>query len=267
MDFEYLWAISVKMTIKIPTQNIHTFITGVSSGIGRALAENLLDQGYHVSGMARRNAELDNLSAKYDQFLGISGDVTDRNAVTDAIHRAESHFGEINQAILNAGTYIPQADLAIDPELFRQQFDINYMGQVNALAVLLPLMEARQNGHIVLMASVAGWRGLPLAASYGPTKAASISLAESLFLLCQKNNIKLQVACPGFVDTEATAQNNFRMPMLMTAPDAAKAIIKGMQSSAFMISFPLMFALSLKLLRILPYRWYFWIVKRMTGQK
>ncbi|MGB2098036.1 MAG: SDR family NAD(P)-dependent oxidoreductase, partial [Candidatus Puniceispirillales bacterium] len=121
--------------------------------------------------------------------------------------------------------------------------------------------------HIALVSSVAGWRGLPLAASYGPTKSASISLAESLYFFCHENHIKLQVICPGFVETEATAQNTFKMPMIMSAPDAANAIIKGMRSSKFMISFPFMFALSLKILRIIPYRWYFWLMKRMIGQR
>ena len=255
------------MTTKNPTQNIHAFITGVSSGIGRALAVTMLERGYQVSGMARRADALKTLEDKYDQFFGIVGDVTDGDGVTDAIHRAEQQFGAIDQAILNAGTYVPQTDLSIDPTLFREQMDINYMGQVNALAVLLPLMENRQNGHIALVSSVAGWRGLPLAASYGPTKSASISLAESLYFFCHENHIKLQVICPGFVKTEATAQNTFKMPMIMSAPDAANAIIKGMRSSKFMISFPFMFALSLKILRIIPYRWYFWLMKRMIGQR
>lgn len=255
------------MTTKNPTQNIHAFITGVSSGIGRALAENMLEKGYRVSGMARREAALDTLAAKYDQFFGITGDVTDSDMLADAIHQAEHRHGEIHQAILNAGTYVPQSDLSLDPAVFRQQMDINYMGQVNALAALLPLMVSRQNGHIVLISSVAGWRGLPLAASYGPTKSASISLAESLYFMCRQNKIKCQVICPGFVETEATAQNTFNMPMIMTAPQAANAIMKGMRSSKFMVSFPFLFALSLKILRIIPYRWYFWLMKRTTGQR
>ena len=255
------------MTIKNPTQNIHAFIAGVSSGIGRALAEMMLDQGMQVSGMARRREALKSLEDQYDQVFGITGDVADSQAVANAVEQAEKRFGDINQAICNAGIYIPQSDLNIDPTLFRQQMEINYLGQVNVLAALLPLMEARQSGHIVLISSVAGWRGLPLAASYGPTKAASISLAESLYFLCRQKNIKLQVICPGFVDTEATAQNTFRMPMLMTPPQAAKAIIKGMRSSRFMISFPFMFALCLKILRIMPHSWYFWLTKRITGQQ
>ena len=254
------------MTIKNPTQNIHAFITGVSSGIGRALAERMLDQGMQVSGMARRGEALKSLEDQYDQFLGITDDVADSKAVANAVKAAEKHFGAINQAICNAGIYIPQSDLSIDPAVFCQQMEINYLGQVNVLAAILPLMEARQSGHIVLLSSVAGWRGLPLAASYGPTKAASISLAESLYFLCRQKNIKLQVICPGFVDTEATAQNTFRMPMLMTPPQAAKAIMKGMRSPRFMISFPFMFALSLKILRIMPHGLYFWLTKRITGQ-
>lgn len=253
------------MATSNPSLSDHVFITGVSAGIGRALAEALLTAGHKVSGVARRGHLLKDMEQRWPNFLGIPADISDAEAMASAINTAERQFGPVIKAILNAGIYEPQADLNINPAQFRQQMDINYMGQVNALAALLPGMEERGNGHIVLMASVAGWRGLPLAAAYAPTKAASIALAESLRFFCHQKGIKMQVACPGFVQTEATAKNTFAMPMMMTAEDAATALIKGMQSSRFLISFPFRFQLMMKILRLMPYRWYFWLTGRMTG--
>ncbi len=267
LEYPYLWYISVVMTTINPSLSVHVFITGVSSGIGRALAEALLTAGHKVSGVARRRHLLKEMEKHWPDFLGISADITDAEAMASAVKTAETRFGPVDQAILNAGVYEQQVDLNIDPALFRHQMDINYMGQVHALAALLPGMEQRHHGHIVIMASVAGWRGLPLAASYAPTKAASIALAESLRFFCHQKGIKMQVACPGFVKTEATAKNTFAMPMLMTAQDAAKALIKGMQSQRFLISFPFRFQLMMKLLRLMPYRWYFWLTGRMTGYR
>jgi NADP-dependent 3-hydroxy acid dehydrogenase YdfG len=255
------------MATSNPSQSVHVFITGVSAGIGRALVETMLTAGHKVSGVARRRHLLKDMEDRWPNFLGIPADITDAKAMTAAITAAEMRFGEINQAILNAGVYEPQTDLQIDPAQFRQQMDINYMGQVHALAALLPGMEQRHNGHIVIMASVAGWRGLPLAASYAPTKAASIALAESLRFFCHQKGIKMQVACPGFVKTEATAKNTFAMPMIMTPEDAANALIKGMRSQRFLISFPFRFQLMMKILRLIPYRWYFWLTGRMTGYR
>ena len=255
------------MTTLNPSLSVHVFITGVSAGIGRALAETFLAAGYKVSGVARRRQHLKDMEARWPHFLGIPADITDADAMTAAITAAEVRFGPVDQAILNAGVYEPQTDLNIDPAMFRQQMDINYMGQINALAALLPGMEQRQNGHIVIMASVAGWRGLPLAAAYAPTKAACIALAESLRFFCRQKGITMQVACPGFVKTEATAKNTFAMPMIMSPENAAKALIKGMQGQRFLISFPFRFQLMMKILRLLPYRWYFWLTGRMTGYR
>jgi len=242
----------------------HYFITGVSAGIGAALCRQLLAEGHRVSGMARRQHRLDDLAATSPLFHGIAGDVTDAEAVEAAIHEAETHHGDIDVMVLNAGVYTPQDGRALDLSVFSQRLEVNCMGAVKGLVPMIHKMVARGKGPLVIMASVGGWVGLPKAAAYGPTKAALISLAESLWFDLTPSGIKVQVVCPGFVDTEATAVNDFEMPGLMTPDAAASALIKGMASDAFEITFPKGFTRMMRMLRHLPYRLYFRLIRQRT---
>ena len=166
---------------------------------------------------------------------------------------------------MNAGIYQPQDGTKIDPQIYANHMTINYLGVVNALAGLVPDMVRDGKGHIAIVSSVAGWRGLPKSAAYGPTKAALISLAESLYFDLVPHGLKIQVICPGFVDSEATAVNDFEMPDLMSADSAASAIINGMQGPDFSINFPKSFTHKMGLLRLLPDRLFFRLVGKQTG--
>ena len=151
----------------------HYFITGVSAGIGAALARKLLADGHHVTGIARRQDRLDALSSEFPKFLGMACDVTQKDALAATIDQAEDTHGAINTMVLNAGIYTPQDGKSPDADVFRQHMEVNYMGVVHGLAPIIPRMVDRRSGHLVIMASVSGWMGLPKAAAYGPTKAAS----------------------------------------------------------------------------------------------
>lgn len=242
----------------------HYFITGVSAGIGAALARKLLADGHHVTGIARRQDRLEALSAEFPQFLGIACDVTQKDAMAAATDQAEETHGPINAMVLNAGIYTPQDGKSPEIDVFRQHMEVNYMGVVHGLAPVIPRMVKRQSGHLVIMGSVSGWMGLPKAAAYGPTKAALISLAESLWFDLNPEGVKVQVVNPGFVETEATAVNDFEMPGLMSADAAADALIKGMASTDFEITFPKGFTRMMRMLKYLPYEIYFHLVSKRT---
>ena len=242
----------------------HYFITGVSAGIGAALAKKLLAGGHNVTGIARRQDRLDALTAEFPQFLGIACDVTQKNALAATIDQAEKTHGAIDTMVLNAGIYTPQDGKSPDVDVFRQHMEVNYMGVVHGLAPIIPRMVDRRSGHLVIMASVSGWMGLPKAAAYGPTKAALISLAESLWFDLTPQGIKVQVVNPGFVETEATAVNDFEMPGLMSPEAAADALIKGMGSNDFEITFPKGFTRMMRMLKHLPYGIYFNLVSKRT---
>ena len=191
---------------------VHYLITGSSSGIGAALSKKITAKGYQVSGIARRKCRLAELSKQNKAFKGYSADVGDPEALMTAINEAKANSGPIDVAILNAGIYQPQDGTKIDPAVYEHHMRINYLGVVNALAGLVPDMISAGRGHIAIVSSVAGWRGLPKSAAYGPTKAALNSLAESLYFDLVPRGIKLQIICPGFVESEATAVNDFEMP-------------------------------------------------------
>ena len=130
---------------------------------------------------------------------------------------------------------------------------------------VLPGMLAKRSGHISLLSSVAGWRGLPNGLAYGPTKAALTHLAETLYMDLQDQGIGVSVVNPGFVATPLTAQNQFTMPALISPEEAARQMLKGWAQGQFDIHFPKRFTLWLKLLRLLPYRLYFPLVRKFTG--
>ena len=243
----------------------HYLITGSSSGIGAALATQLTANGHVVSGVARRKERLIALTKELNSFDGYTADVGDTASLATAIDKAKAKSGAIDVAILNAGIYQPQDGIKIDPQIYANHMTINYLGVVNALAGLVPDMVREGEGHIAIVSSVAGWRGLPKSAAYGPTKAALISLAESLYFDLVPHGLKIQVICPGFVDSEATAVNDFEMPDLISADSAASAIISGMQGHDFSINFPKSFTRKMGLLRLLPDRLFFRLVVKQTS--
>ena len=189
----------------------------------------------------------------------------DASAMAAAVDASSKTYGLIDVAVLNAGIYVPQDGCQISPSIYAEHMDTNYMGVVNGLAAIIPRMLDAGAGHIVIISSVAGWRGLPKAAAYSPTKAALISLAESLYFDLTPKNIKIQIMCPGFVDTEATAVNDFDMPDLLSAENAAEHIVSGMQTNVFSHDFPKSFTRKIKFLRYLPDSLYFALVSKQTG--
>jgi len=246
------------------------WITGASSGIGRALALTLARGGVAVAATARSRAGLESLAAEAGlgaaRILPAPLDVTDRAAVKAAAEAAIRVFGgPPDLAVLNAGTYLPMMAADFDAARFRQHVEVNLMGTVHVLEALLPAYLAAGRGHIAIVSSVAGYRGLPTGAAYGATKAALINLAESLKYDLDRAGVKLQLVNPGFVKTPLTDKNDFKMPFLMPVDVAVARMIAGLQSGRFEITFPKRFTWQLKLLRLLPYRLYFGMTRRRTG--
>ena len=244
------------------------WLIGASSGIGLACAQALAAAGAQVVVSARKVDAL----AGVPHLHAVPMDVTDAASVQAAtaqvvatVLQHPSLGGPLDLVVYCAGHYHAQRATAFDlADMLRHQ-EVNYAGALRVLDAVLPLLLAQGHGHISLVSSVAGWRGLPNGLAYGPTKAALTHLAESLYLDLQDRGLGVSVINPGFVATPLTAQNNFQMPALMTPDQAATAMLKGWAQGAFDIHFPKRFTLWLKLLRLLPYRWYFALVRRFTG--
>ena len=241
------------------------WITGASSGIGRALALEMAARGWTVYATARNAEALEALAAeKPGAILPRPGDVTDRAAMADLVAGIEAER-PIALAVLNAGVYYPMRAQEFSAETVAQTFAVNVNGVANGLDPLLKAMIGRRRGHVALVASVAGYRGLPRAAAYSATKAALIAMAEALAFDLIDLNVRISVVNPGFVETDATAVNDFEMPFLMQTGDAAKRIADGLAKPGFEIAFPTRFALILKTLGLLPHRAYFWVMRKAMG--
>ncbi|BBF92748.1 SDR family NAD(P)-dependent oxidoreductase [Blastochloris tepida] len=245
------------------------WITGASSGIGRALALEMARRGAAVVATARRAEALAELSGAASGLKGSiraePADVTDADALELLVARVEAEDGPIDTAILNAGLYLPVRAEEFDLAKFETSFAVNLGGTVKALAPILPRMMARKRGRIAFVASVAGYGGLPTSSAYGATKAALINMAESLKFDCDRHGVTVQVICPGFVETPATEVNPFPMPFIIPAEEAARRIADGLETNRFEIAFPRRFAFILKAINLLPYRLYFPLVARATG--
>lgn len=245
----------------------HVMITGASSGIGYSLARDMAARGWRVSALARRQDRLTALAAETGQITPLVVDVRDHAQLKTGVNAAIAAYGPVDLAVLNAGIYQPVRADEFDLSVYHDHMSVNYFGILNCLDLLLDGMLARASGHIALMGSVAGYRGLPRAAAYGPSKAAIQNLAECLYFDLQPKGVKIQLINPGFVDTEATAVNDFVMPGLMTADAAARALYQGLMSDRFEIVFPRSFVRKMKWLRLLPYSQYLKLVARMTGNR
>jgi short-subunit dehydrogenase len=240
------------------------WLVGASTGIGEATASALHALGAVVTVSARKQ---DALQAFVNQHPGATGlvlDATDRRAVQAAAEHVLAQ-GQLDCVVYCAGTYTAMRAFDLDVELALHHLEVNYNGALYLLAAVLPRLLQQGSGHISLVGSVAGYRGLPNSLAYGPSKAALIHLAETLYLDLHGKGLGVSLINPGFVQTPLTANNHFKMPALITPQTAARAILKGWEAGTFEIHFPKRFTLWLHLLRLLPYRLYFALVARATA--
>ena len=245
------------------------WITGGSSGIGRALAKELAAAGFTVCVTARDEDPIDALIAAAGplrgRILAYPCDVTDERRMAATVTEIERKVGPIALAVFNAGAYVPIAGENMSVRKFRRIFDVNVMGVVHGLVPVVRHMRERGRGHVVLVGSVSAYFGWPTTAAYGASKAALNRMAESLKFDFDKINIRIQVANPGFVDTPLVKYNEFRMPALLPADTAARRLMRGIGHGGFEISFPRRLAWPLKLLGLLPRAWCLWLLTRLTG--
>ena len=242
------------------------WITGASSGIGRELAIQLACQNVEIYASARRSDELQILSSINNNIHSINLDVS---KIKDVRKKTKFFFENGNfpdLVILNAGVSRLFTLDKIDEKYqdIIDSMDSNYFGVINCLSVILPRMIERKKGHIAIMSSVAGYRGLPNSVAYSPTKAALINLVEIMRSELSPLGINISIINPGFVDTDATKVNKFPMPSMVSVEFAARKIIRDLVKLKYEVAFPFMFTSFIKFLRILPNTLYFYIIRKLV---
>jgi NAD(P)-dependent dehydrogenase (short-subunit alcohol dehydrogenase family) len=258
------------MSARVQSAARVAWVTGAGKGIGRAVCLRLARDGWIVAASARTRTDLEDLASAASGLAGriepFVLDVTDAKATVRILAAIENGVGLPDWVLLNAGTHRPVDGAAFDAAVLRELVETNLMGTANCLAPAIARFVARGSGRIGVVASIAGYRGLPTASAYGATKAALINMCESLRPELATRGVCLSVINPGFVRTPLTDRNTFPMPFLMAPEAAADRIVRGMTGTRFEIAFPSRFMLIMKLVGALPDALYFAITRRMVRE-
>ncbi len=240
------------------------WITGASSGIGKAVAEKFAAEGWKVAVSARRKELLDEL-AKNENISAFPLDITNRVQIDNVFKNILTEFSDLDVCLFSSGTYEPKDEQNIDPDKIKNVINVNFLGVIDCVKSVEDYFKNKKMGHISIVSSIAGYRGLPNSSGYGPSKAALTNFSESIYFDFKKFGVRVSIVSPGFIKTPLTNKNEFPMPFLKTPEYAAEKIFNGLvKSNAFEIHFPKGLTLILKFLRILPYRMYLFLVDKLV---
>ena len=241
------------------------WITGGSTGIGRALALKFAKNGWNVAVSARRENLLRELEKSNQNIFPYPLDVTNKDNCRDVFQNINAKFKNIDISFFSTGTWDPKKEKDIDVEQIENVMKVNFFGTLNCIKSVEEYYRTRGSGHISIVSSIAGYRGLPNSTGYGPSKSALNNLAESLYFDFKRYGVRVSLISPGFIKTPMTDKNDFKMPFLKTVDYAAEKIFKGLtKTNEFEIHFPKQLTLILKFLKILPNSWYLSLVSRLT---
>ena len=241
------------------------WITGASSGIGKALALKFAKEGWQVAASARREDLLKKIAESNENISSFPLDVTESEKCKEIFEQIKNKLQNIDICFFSTGTWDPKKEKEIDINQMKKVMNVNFFGTLNCIKAVEKYFREKKSGHISIVSSIAGYRGLPNSTGYGASKAALNNLAESLYFDFGRNNVRVSLVSPGFIKTQMTDKNDFKMPFLKTAEYAADKIYKGLiNGSSFEIDFPKELTLILKFLKILPDSLYFKIIKKLT---
>ena len=241
----------------------NVWITGASSGIGKALAIKFADEGWQVAASARRENLLKDLNKINPNIHSFPLDVKDEVKTKEVFENIIEKFQTLNICVFCTGIHDPESEKKLSGIKIREIMETNFFGTVNCIMAVNKFFREKQSGHISLVSSVAGYRGLPAASGYCASKAALTSLAESIYFDFKRHNVKISLISPGFIKTPMTDKNKFPMPMIKSPTFAAEKMFIGLtKKNVFEIHFPITFTILMKLLRIMPNWLYFLIAEK-----
>lgn len=233
-----------------PWHNRSAWVIGASSGIGAAVAQELRARGCRVAISARSEAALQDVAG--DKMLVAPLDITEQASIDAAATKVRDAFGELDIVIVVAGYWQQMSGQAFNYEVFAKHNDVNVLGLARCAATVLPVMQAQHSGTFVGVSSVAGYRGMPGSAGYGPSKAGQLNFLEALRCDLRGTGVTVQTVSPGFVRTPMTDVNTFSMPFIIEADEAARYIVEGIEKEKAEIVFPPKMMIAMKLARLVP---------------
>tara|TARA_B100000029_G_scaffold106035_1_gene96690 strand:- start:4571 stop:5326 length:756 start_codon:yes stop_codon:yes gene_type:complete len=241
----------------------NVWITGASSGIGKALAVKFASEGWQVAASARRENLLEDLNKQNPNIYSFPLDVKNQLETKNIFQNVLKKLKSVDISVFCTGMHDPDAEKKLDAEKIREIMETNFFGTLNCIAAVNDYFREKKSGHISIVSSVAGYRGLPAASGYCASKSALSSLAESLYFDFKRYNVRVSLVSPGFIKTPMTDKNKFPMPMIKSPEFAAEKMFIGLtKKNSFEIHFPIAFTLLMKLLKIMPNWLYFFLVKK-----
>ena len=238
------------------------WITGASSGIGKALAEKFASEGWKVAVSARRKEILDEMSS-HENIFSYPLDVTNQDQIKISFEKIIEDFNGLDLCVFSSGTYDPKLEQEINVKQNKFVMETNFFGVLYCINAVENYFKNKKNGHISIVSSVAAYRGLPNSSGYGPSKAALTNLTESLYFDFKKHNVRISLVSPGFIKTPLTDKNEFPMPFIKSPEFAAEKMFNGLtKSKAFEIHFPKALTILLKIFRVLPYKIYLFLIDK-----
>ena len=241
------------------------WITGASTGIGKALALKFVNHGWKVAISARRENLLKEIELNNKNIFSFPLDVTNKQKCMSVFLDIKNKLGNIDICVFSTGTWNPKKEKEIDVEQIEDVMKVNFFGTLNCIKSVEKYFKEKKNGHISIVSSIAGYRGLPNSTGYGPSKSALNNLAESLYFDFKRYKVRVSLISPGFIKTPMTDKNDFKMPFLKTVDYAADKIYEGLiNSKNFEIHFPKQLTLILKIFKIMPNKIYLGLVEKLT---
>ena len=238
------------------------WITGASSGIGKALAEKFASEGWKVAVSARRKEILDEMSS-HENIFSYPLDVTNQDQINISFKKIIEDYKGLDLCVFSSGTYDPKLEQEINVKENKFVMETNFFGVLYCVNAVENYFKYKKNGHISIVSSVAAYRGLPNSSGYGPSKAALTNLTESLYFDFKKHNVRISLVSPGFIKTPLTDKNEFPMPFIKSPEFAAEKMFNGLtKSKAFEIHFPKALTILLKIFRVLPYKIYLFLIDK-----
>ena len=241
------------------------WITGGSTGIGKALAIKFANEGWKVAISARRENLLKEVSDQHKNISHFPLDVTDKIKCKEVFNDILKKFEQIDICFFSTGTWNPKKEKEIDVNQIEDVFKVNFFGTLNSIKAVEEYFKNKKSGVIAIVSSIAGYRGLPNSTGYGPSKSALNNLAESLYFDFGRSNVRVCLVSPGFIKTPMTDKNDFKMPFLKSSEYAAEKIYDGLiNKKVFEIHFPKSLTMILKILNFFPDKIYFSLIGRLT---